>query len=114
MKPPMNQKITVHMPVLDSNGSPVKDKYGKAKTKEKHSKARVQFKSQLVKDAMGQEHEINLEIDLPPDCNPADGVKIEGKDAGGNTFAGKIKTKEDIINLTGAKVHYRTVFVDGR
>lgn len=114
MKPPMNQRIIAQVPVLDDDGNPVKDKYGHPETKENNSKARVQFKSQLVQDSEGQEHKVNLEIDLPPEFNPGDGVEIEGKDAGGNRFKGTIKTKEDILNLSGAKVHYRTVFVDGK
>lgn len=114
MKPPMPHKITAQVPVLDDNGKPVKDKYGNPETEEKRSQARVQFKSQLVQDSEGQQHKVNLEIDLPTDFNPGDGVEVTGQDAGGNRFNGTIKAKEDIINLTGSKVHYRTVFVDGK
>lgn len=113
MKPPMPHEITAHMPVLDEQGNPITDKYGKPKTEPKHSSARVQFKSQLVRTADGREHQVNLEIDLPPNFNPDEGTEVEGLDAGGNPFKGTIKAKEDIISLMGNKVHYRTVFVDG-
>lgn len=112
MKPPMPHQITAHMPIFDEHGNPIRDKYGKPKTEEKQSVARVQFKSQLVRTADGREHQVNLEIDLPPNFNPGEGTEIEGKDAGGNPFKGTIKAKEDIISLMGSKVHYRTVFVD--
>ncbi|HLR69427.1 MAG TPA: hypothetical protein VK105_20260 [Virgibacillus sp.] len=113
MKPPMPHEVTAHMPILDEQGNPITDKYGKPKTEEKKSEARVQFKSQLVRTADGREHQVNLEIDLPPSFNPGEGQEVEGKDAGGNPFKGTIKAKEDIISLMGSKVHYRTVFVDG-
>lgn len=113
MKPPMPHEITAHMPILDEEGMPITDKYGKPKTEPKHSSARVQFKSQLVRTADGREHQVNLEIDLPPNFNPDEGTEVEGLDAGGNPFKGTIKAKEDIISLMGSKVHYRTVFVDG-
>ncbi len=113
MKPPMPHEITAHMPVLDEQGNPITDKYGKPTTKPKQSEARVQFKSQLVRTLDGREHQVNLEIDLPPNFNPGEGAEVEGKDAGGNPFKGTIKAKEDIISLMGTKVHYRTVFVDG-
>src|SRR5699024_10239565 len=113
MKPPMPHEVTAHMPILDEHGNPITDKYGKPKTEEKKSEARVEFKSQLVRTADGREYQVNLEIDLPPSCNPGEGQVVEGKDAGGNAFKGTIKAKEDIISLMGSKVHYRTVFVDG-
>jgi hypothetical protein len=110
----MPHKINAHVPVLDGNGKPITDKYGKPQTKAIDSKARVQFKSQLIRNSDGREHQVNLEIDLPPGFNPDEGTEVDGKDASGNPFKGTIKAKEDIINLTGSKVHYRTVFVDGR
>src|SRR5690625_2241533 len=113
MKPPMPHQITAHMPIFDEDGNPITDKYGKPKTEEKQSMAHVQFKSQLVRTADGREHQVNLEIDLPPTFNPEEGQEVEGIDAGGNPFKGTIKAKEDIISLMGSKVHYRTVFVNG-
>ena len=42
MKPPMPHEITAYMPVLDEQGNPITDKYGKPTTKPKQSEARVQ------------------------------------------------------------------------
>lgn len=109
MKPPMRNKVTVHVPILDDEGQPISNKYGKPKTKPITSKARVQFKSQLIRDAEGREKKVSLEIDLPNNIHVQDGTEIEyGKEASGTVVA-----KEEAINLAGSKVYYRTVYVDG-
>ncbi|OAK70093.1 hypothetical protein [Lederbergia galactosidilytica] len=113
MKPPMRQKVTVHFPVLDEKGQPVKDKYGKPLTKPKTSKARVQFKTSLIRDAKGEERRVSLEIDMPPSFNPPDGTKVEYTTMGGQKAEGTIITKDEAVNLAGSKVYYRTAYVDG-
>lgn len=113
MKPPMRQWVTAHIPVLDENGQPVKDKYGKPLTEAKTSKARVQFKTSLIRDAKGQEKRVALEIDMPPNFNPPDGSKIEYTTMGGEKAEGTIITKDEAVNLAGSKVYYRTAYVDG-
>lgn len=113
MMPPMKQKVTANIPVLDGNGEPITDKYGRPQTNEIHSKARVQFKSQLVRDANGREHQVNLEIDIPRNFNPDVGTTVDYVTAAGDKGNGTIRAKEEILNLTGSKVFYRTVFVDG-
>lgn len=109
MKPPMRNKVTVHVTILDDEGQPISNKYGKPKTKPITSKARVQFKSQLIRDAEGREKKVSLEIDLPNNIYVQDGTVIEyGKEDSGTVVA-----KEEAINLAGSKVYYRTVYVDG-
>jgi len=113
MKPPMKQKVNANVPYLDNNGKPIIDKYGRPKTKAIESKARVQFKSQLIRDANGQERRTSLEIDLPRDFNPSQGTEIDYVAMGGDKGSGTIVAKEESTNLAGSKVYYRTVFVDG-
>src|SRR5699024_4665180 len=113
MIPPMRQKVTANVPILDEDGQPIIDKYGRPQTKAIQSKARVQFKSQLVRDAMGREHQVNLEIDLPRTFNPDVGTKVDYVTIAGNEASGTIRAKEEAINLSGSRVHFRTVFVDG-
>lgn len=113
MKPPMRQKVTANVPVLDNNGKPITDKYGRPQTKAIESKARVQFKSQLIRDANGQERRTSLEIDLPKEFNPGQGDGIDYVTADGDKGNGTIVAKEEATNLAGSKVYYRTVFVDG-
>ena len=113
MKPPMRQKVSFDFPVLDANGNPVKDKYGRPLTEKRTSKARVQFKANIVKDAKGEEKRTSVEIDLPTSFNPAVGVDYEYTDNDGNTTTGALISKDEAINLAGTKVYYRTVYCDG-
>ncbi len=113
MIPPMRQEVTANVPILDGNGEPITDKYGKPLTKEIESKARVQFKSQLVRDANGQERRVNLEIDIPKNFNPGQGDGIDYVTAGGAKGSGTIVAKDEATNLSGSKVYYRTVYVNG-
>ncbi|MTW85622.1 hypothetical protein F3157_08095 [Virgibacillus dakarensis] len=109
----MRQKVTVNVPILGENGQPITDKYGKPKTKQIDSKARVQFKSQLVRDAKGRERQVNLEIDLPSGFNPDNGTELDYETMAGDKGRGTIVAKDEATNLAGSKVYYRTVFVDG-
>lgn len=113
MKPPMRQKIWFDYPVYDDEGNPIKDRYGKIKTEPKESKARVQFKSNIVKDAKGEERRTSVEVDLPTSFNPTVGAGYEYTDSDGNTTTGTLISKDEAINLAGTKVYYRTVYCDG-
>ncbi|GIO25098.1 hypothetical protein [Oceanobacillus sp. J11TS1] len=109
----MRQKVWFDYPVYDDEGNPIKDKYGKPKTELKQSKARVQFKSNIVKDAKGEERRTSVEIDLPVSFNPTVGASYEYTDINGNKVTGAIISKDEAINLAGTKVYYRTVYCDG-
>lgn len=113
MRPPMRQRVIVFIPILDEDGKPVTEKYGKEKLREVSSKARVQFKSQLIRDANGVERLVALEIDLPTNCNPPIDAKMEYTAVGGQKSKGTIIAKDEAVNLSGNKVYYRTVYVDG-
>lgn len=113
MKPPMRQQVTAHIPIFDENGEPTKDKYGRDTTEPKTSKARVQFKSSIIRDAKGEEKRVTLEIDMPPDFNPPNGSKIEYVTMDGEKAEGTIIVKDEAVNLAGSKVYYRTAYVDG-
>lgn len=113
MKPPMNQMITAHIATLDAAGKPIPDKYGRPQTSEKTSKARVQFKSQVVKDAQGVEHRVSLEIDIPPGFNPDVGTAVDYATIDNRAYSGTIRAKEEATNIPATKVYYRTIFVDG-
>lgn len=110
----MPDEITVQTPVLDDNGNPVKDKYGRPEVEDQTTCARVQRKTRTIYGDDRRQYQANLEIDLPPEFDPDYGAKVEGLKVNGETFSGVIKEKEDIISLFGNRVHYRTVFVDGR
>lgn len=113
MKPPMNQYVSYTETLLGPDGKPQLDKYGRPETSLYESIARVQRKSQLVRDAKGTERRVNLEIDLPPEVNPRIGNRITFQEAGGSILSGEIVAKDEAVNLAGTRVYYRTVFVDG-
>lgn len=113
MMPPMRQKVSLLLPVIGDDGKAVKDVYGKPKTQKVESKARVQRTSKVIQDAQGTEHRIALEIDLPPEVNPKSGVSIEFTEISGEVLTGVIRSKEESVNLSGSKVYFRTVLVDG-
>lgn len=114
MKPPMKQRVVAFIPNVDSKGRFAYDEFGKPlKQRSDQSKARIQYKSQLVQDAQGQEHRVALEIDLPPEFNPDVGTEVEYQMIDGRTAKGVIRAKDEAVNLTGSKVYYRTVYVDG-
>lgn len=112
MKPPMNQEITAEVPILDDNGQPIKDRYGRPQTESINSKARVQFSSTWIRDQLGGEYEINLQIDLPPEFNPEVGTTVEYTTIDGMTRSGTIRGKDEAVNLAGNRVYYRTVYVE--
>ena len=109
----MRQRIVYHETLKDEQGRPIEDKYGRPQTVRWESLARVQRRSRVVTDARGTERRITLEIDLPPDINPEVGLELEFEEPGGEWGKGTIVTKDEAINLTGTRVFYRTVFVDG-
>lgn len=113
MRPPMNQKVVALLPLLDDTGQPITDDYGRPKTNGFESKARVQFKAQVVRDMNGTEHRVNLEIDIPPEFNPDAGTEITYTDIAGRTFKGVIRAKEEAVNIPATVVYFRTVYVDG-
>ncbi|WP_339233817.1 hypothetical protein [Oceanobacillus sp. FSL W7-1281] len=113
MKPPMRQKISFEFPVLDADGNPIKDGRGRELTEMKESKARVQFKANIDKDAKGEEKRTSVEVDLPTSFNPSVGAGYKYTDSDGNTTTGALISKDEAINLAGTKVFYRTVYCDG-
>lgn len=109
----MRQRIVYHAVKTDEQGNPIEDKFGRPQTIKTESVARVQRRSRVVADSKGTERRISLEIDLPPDVNPNIGLELEFEEPGGEWGKGTIVTKDEAINLTGTRVYYRTVFVDG-
>lgn len=113
MRPPMNQKVSLLVPLLDSDGEQITDRNGRPVTRNVESKARVLFKTQLVADSEGRERRVNLEIDLPREVDPASGTDISYITIAGVIGKGVIVTKEEITNIAGNKIYFRTVYVDG-
>ncbi|MDJ1110624.1 hypothetical protein [Macrococcus sp. S115] len=114
MRPPMNQRVLVNKAILNEHGTPTTDKYGRPLTKRVESKARVRRKSNLIITANGTETNTNIEIDVPSQMIVKEGEEISYIDMDGNDGTGKVISYEEANNVTGSRVLFRTVFVDGR
>ena len=101
----MNQEVTVSVP----DAGP-KNKYGKATPGTITSKARVQFTSKTIENKEGTVYQAVLEIDLPTETPVSYGTEISYT-ANGVTTEGAVLLLEDILNLAGTQVDYRTVNV---
>lgn len=114
MRPPMNQRILVYKSVADESGVPKTDKYGRPLTEKVESKARVRRKSNLIITSNGTETNTNIEVDVPSQMLIKEGEEINYIDMDGNEGTGRVISYEEATNVTGSRVLFRTVFVDGR
>lgn len=114
MRPPMRQSVVVHRPKLDALGKPAYDKYGKPIVSKESSIARVRRKGNLVVNSSGEETRTNIEIDVPRKQMIESGNFIEFVDMDGVKGTGDVVSYEEATNLTGSRVLFRTVFVNGR
>lgn len=110
----MRQECSVYQPVFDSAGIPKQDRYGKPITAPFKSKARVRRKGNLIITKAGTETNTNIEIDVPQSTKVKDGDKIDFIDMDGVQGSGTVVSYEEATNLTGSRVLFRTVYVDGR
>ncbi len=114
MRPPMNQRCLIYKTVADESGVPKTDKYGRPLTSTLESKARVRRKSNLIITSSGTETNTNIEIDVPSQMIVKEGEEIHFIDMDGNDGSGRVVSYEEATNVTGSRVLFRTVFVDGR
>ncbi|ULG70876.1 hypothetical protein [Macrococcus brunensis] len=112
MRPPMNQRVNISQ-VLMNQGQPIYDDYGIPKTGTVASDARVRRKTNLIRTANGTEHNATLEIDVPANVQVESGSTINFIDMDGNEGSGVVVSYEDATNITGSRVLFRTVYVDG-
>jgi hypothetical protein len=110
-KPPMSDVITVLEPIVGSDGKPLKDSYGRFKYNERITKARVQHTTKVVRDSQGQEMQALLVIDLPPDVKVGYGYEIRWLDRFKQLVKGAIIGIDEVLNFTGNKVYFRTVYI---
>lgn len=100
----MNQEVTVYSPIGEE------DKYGNAEPIEMISKARVQFSSKTIQTTDGTTYQTILEVDLPTETIVTYGTELSYTFQGVTT-KGKVLALEDVLNLSGSRVDYRTVNV---
>lgn len=112
MKPPMNQKIWFNAQV-DTGET---DRYGKPilSDKEVEYKARVRRKTNEVTTSDGSIHNTNLEIDVPAEADVHSRQSIQYENIDGSVGKGTIESMEDSVNLSGNRVFFKVLMVDGQ
>jgi hypothetical protein len=110
-KPPMSETITIFSPILDGNGDPTKDDFGRFQYTSRTATARVSYTAKTVRNRDGHEKQATLEIDLPSAEEISYGCKIEWTNRFGELVKGTVLTIKETLNYSGAKVYFRTVHV---
>lgn len=107
--PPMNDQITVKSIVLDENGNPELDRWGKEKRDTRSTKARVKYSGEVVFTRNGTETTATLDIRLPHDFRIKEGDGIEWVDQFGVTVSTTVEKLQDVKDYPG-NVQYRKVW----
>src|SRR5699024_3229639 len=108
----MHEEVKINNPLV-VDGEVKKDKYGRHERIESLSNTRIQRTSKLVFNSDNEQIGTTIEVNIPPELKIYDGSYIEGRLQNGEPFDGRVVSIEDITSLTGNRVHYRTVFIDG-
>lgn len=113
---PMKQTIYYkEVTKVDEEGKPLRDEFGREKFEEesKFSKARVLYKVNKISRNDGSFYNANVVIDIPSHVDLKKDAKIKFKDVKGHVHEGVILEVDEVTNLMGNRVHYRTLIVDG-
>ncbi|MYL44590.1 hypothetical protein GLV94_02945 [Virgibacillus halodenitrificans] len=111
--PPMNDNIKVFVPMIDENGQPVTDKYGRPVFNSPiESKARVKYTSKADYSQTDQSRETVVEANIPPTTQVQEGYDIEWTDRFHNTVREKVEGVTEALNYSGSKVYYRTIYIN--
>lgn len=112
MRPAMHQKIWFNKQV-DSGET---DRYGKPILSDEavEYKARVRRKTNEITASDGSIHNTNLEIDVPADAEVHSRLDIQYVNIDGSVGQGRIESIEDSVNLSGNRVFFKVLMVDGR
>lgn len=109
MMPPMKQKVWLATTTEEL------DRYGRPIVSEtvKDYKARVRRKTNEIRSADGSIHNTDVEIDVPPHAPVKARQTIEYQTMEGVRETGTIQSIEDSVNLSGSRVLFKVLMVDG-
>lgn len=117
MRPPMHQKIFIKsQTALDEDGNEIKDRYGRPvyRDVEKKYPARVRRKANQVRDKEGIIYDADMEIDVPEDAPVEARMNIRFQNIDGTIQDGIIESITDSVNLSGTRVLFKVLIVDGK
>src|SRR5699024_2548360 len=113
---PMKQTIYYkEVTKVDEEGKQIRDEYGREKFEEesKFSKSWVLYKVKKISRSDGSFYNAKVVIDIPSHVDLKKDAKIKFKDVKGHIHEGVILEVDEVTNLMGNRVHYRTLIVDG-
>lgn len=113
MKPLMNRSVILNSPLIDEYGKEIRDDRDRPVTESVSYIGRVQRKTRTHRGPGGQTFETSLEVDLPPAARLTKSMTGYFDVIGEGMVKGTVREFEGIPNLSGSRVDYWTVFVDG-
>ncbi|QFG05597.1 head-to-tail stopper [Bacillus phage 031MP004] len=105
MRPPMRQEAIIF---FEDRTKPT-DRHGKYPETVTHTKARVKFTTVVVEDVNGVDRQARLEVDLPPDIDLYNGIRIKARDPLGEWHEAEVVNIDDSLTLAGNRLLFRTV-----
>jgi len=110
MRPPMKQKLW-YMEVLKGET----DRYGNPITTEEPVEfpARVRKKSKGIFERDRQLHDTDYEIDVPAECDVTAKQTVHFITIEGEETSGIVEVIEDSVNLSGDRIYFKVLMVDG-
>lgn len=117
MKPPMRQQAVIYNGTETTTNIDGYDDYGNPIVTEEEKrmvKARVRRRANLIQSKNGDETNTDIEIDVESDVIVIPGFRVDFVDAQGIAGTGDIVSYEETTNLSGSRVLFKTVYVNGR
>ncbi|PTK30826.1 hypothetical protein BUZ49_04090 [Staphylococcus hominis] len=113
MKPTMRQRLIIKKPKLDANGNVMRDRYSKPITTEQEFKCHTRVHGEESKTLDLRIENARDEIDVMPNVPVDEGLEVEYTTISGHLKKGVIKAITETPNLTGSKIYFRTLIIDG-
>ncbi|WP_241958580.1 hypothetical protein [Staphylococcus haemolyticus] len=109
----MKQRLTLSVPKLDANGKVMRDKYSKPLTTTQDYKCRTRVHGEERQSNQLRIDDARDEIDVMPNVPVDEGLEVEYTTISGKVKKGTIKAIAETPNLTGSKIYFRTLIING-
>lgn len=114
IRPPMPHTITASsVPVLDAEGNPIYDRFGRQQFSDITSVARTQEKTSIRQNAQGENVAVTVEIDVPPDTIIPVGTEVTFTMTNNRSGSGTVVDTDESLTFSGKRAVFRTLFVNG-
>lgn len=107
--PPMNDSIKLNVILLDEEGNPAYDRYGREQRVETTTNARVKYSGEEIYSASGNRTVAVLEIRVPATVVLSEDDEVLWVDPHQRVVSGKVAKVEDVLNYPGV-VQFRKVW----